>query len=129
MRSNLSKKRYSYLTWDDISTMLWHTNAGSSQPINIHKATNPKNNDLRKVRELLYNLVRGKEQLEWRMYECDKNIYGLSSALMNEVLHFYDPTKYPLISLRSCSGLRFFGYQINEHRARMKKGTSKSKIS
>ncbi len=120
-KTNLSKNNYSKLKWNDISTMLWHTNSGSSQPINIHKATNPKNNDLRLVRTLLYDLVNGEEQLEWRMYNCDTQLFGISSALMNEVLHFYNPNIYPLINLRSCSGLRFFGYQINEHRASKKK--------
>jgi hypothetical protein len=120
-RKNLSKNNYKKLQWEDIRKMLWFTNAGGSQPINIHKATNPKNNKLPLVRHLLYNLVNGEEQLEWRMYECDTQIYGISSALMNEILHFYNPNIYPLINLRSCSGLRFFGYQINEHRASKKK--------
>jgi hypothetical protein len=120
-REDLSRNKYSRLTWSDISNMLKHTNSGYSQPINITKATNSRNNDLRMMRNLLYNLVNGDDQLEWRMYECDKNIYGISSALMNEILHFYNPQVYPLINLRSCSGLRFFGYQINEHRASKKK--------
>jgi hypothetical protein len=119
-RNNLSERRFNKLQWGDIKRMLKHTNSGTSQPINIKKATNPNNNDLRLVRKLLYNLVNGEEQLEWRMYECDKNIFGISNAMMNEVLHFYNPNLYPLINLRSCSGLRFFGYQINEHRASKK---------
>lgn len=125
-QKNLSINNYNKLQWDDISTMLWYTNAGSSQPINIHKATNPKNNKLLLVRHLLYNLVNGEEQLEWRMYECDTKIYGISSALMNEILHFYNPKIYPLINLRSCSGLRFFGYQINQFRASKKKVKAKT---
>ena len=120
-KKNLSVNNYRRLKWDDIKIMLRHTMSGSSQPINIHKATNPKNNDLRLVRNLLYNLVKGNEPLEWRMYECDKQIFGISSALMNEILHFYNPNVYPLINLRSCSGLRFLGYRINEHRASKKK--------
>jgi hypothetical protein len=125
-QKNLSLKNYNTLKWGDIQEMLWFTNAGGSQPINIHKATNPKNNKLSLVRQLLYNLVNGEEQLEWRMYECDTKLYGISSALMNEFLHFHNPDIYPLINLRSCSGLRFFGYQINEHRASKKKPKQKT---
>lgn len=125
-RTSLSKNNYKKLKWDDISNMLWHTNAGSSQPINISKVCNSKNNDLRTVRQLLFDLVNSDEQLEWRMYRCDNGIFGISSALMNETLHFHDPKDYPLINLRSCSGLRFFGYQINEHRASKKDNTKKA---
>jgi hypothetical protein len=54
-RNKLSSNNYKNLKWNDISALLKRTNAGNSQPINIHKATNPKNNDLRLVRTLLYN--------------------------------------------------------------------------
>jgi hypothetical protein len=114
-KRNLSKKNYNKLSWAEIKRMLWHTNSGSSQPINISKITNPNNNNLSTVRTLLYQLVNSDEQLESRMHECSK-IFGIGKSLMNETLHFYNPTLYPLINLRSCSGLRYFGYQINEHR-------------
>ena len=120
-KKNLSKNNYKKLSWEDIREMLRHTNSGSSQPINISKATNPNNNDLKVVRELFFNLVNGQEQLEWRMYECDDKVFGIGNSLMNEILHNFNPYRYPLINLRSCSGLRYFGYQINEYRASKKK--------
>jgi hypothetical protein len=119
-KKKLSKNQYNKLKWDDIDTILRRTNAGYSQPINISKATNSKNNNLKSVRTLLYNLVNGDEQLEWRMYQCDTKVFGISSSMMNEILHFHSPNTYPLINLRSCAGLRFFGYHLNEHRANKK---------
>jgi len=113
MKRNLSSNKIKVLTKDEIRNVLLKTNAGNSRQGNCNKIVNT--NELKDVRIALDTLVNAHHlELAERFTRCNA-INGIGPSIMNELLGFSYPDKYPLINKNSNCGLRFFGYQIKAY--------------
>lgn len=113
IKKKLSPRKIFTLSKDEIHGLLLKTNAGSSRPGNPQKIVNE--NEISAVRNALNILVNAHEiALPERFNQCNI-IHGIGPSIMNELLGFCYPEKYPLINKDSNCGLRFFGYQIKAY--------------
>lgn len=111
INKRLSPKRVKSLTKAEILEVLLQTNAGKSRRKNPNLVINT--NEISDIRNSLDILVNANNlELAERFSHCSK-INGLGPSMMNELLGFYNPNKYPLINKNSICGLRFFGYPLS----------------
>ena len=110
----LQHKKLDALTKDEMKDILLRTNAGNSRRGNCNTIVNE--NKLSDVKKAINTLVNEHElPLPQRFKECSQ-IKGIGPSIMNELLGFCYPDKYPLINKRSNSGLKFFGYKIKAYK-------------
>jgi len=111
INKKLSPKSVKSLTKAEILEVLLQTNAGKSRRKNPNLVINTnKISDIRNSLDILVNA--NNLELAERFSHCIE-INGLGPSMMNELLGFYDPDKYPLINKNSICGLRFFGYPLS----------------
>lgn len=95
-----------------IEELLLCTNSMRSDQRNLAKIL--KDNSIKEIRSALNELINSPAELSSRMAYCNR-IRGIGQSTMNELVGFANPENYPLINKNSCSGLRYFGYQIKAH--------------
>jgi hypothetical protein len=114
IKEELNPQKINLLEKEEIKSLLLKTNAGNSRRGNCNKVVNT--NQLSDVRNALNILVNADHmQLPERFNRCNE-INGIGPSIMNELLGFCYPEKYPLINKNSNCGLRFFGYQIKAYK-------------
>jgi len=113
IRNKLSPSKIKKLSKDEVRDVLLNTNAGISRRGNCNTVI--KENKLNDVLNSLDILVNAHNlELPERFNRCNE-IKGIGPSMMNELLGFCYPEKYPLINKNSNCGLRFFGYQIKAY--------------
>jgi len=111
--SILEQNKIDSLTKKDLLAVFDRINGLNSYPINKTKILN--NNTLQKIRNNLFNLLFGDEQLPARMNRCSEINY-MGTSTINEIVGYFDPYNYPIMNKNSNSGLRFFGFNIPKYR-------------
>jgi hypothetical protein len=110
IRKYLSQKNIKNLKRNDIFDLLTKTNAGNSRHGNCNKVINEYK--ISDVIHALNNLVNADDKPLPQRFSICSTINGIGPSIMNELLCFCYPEKYPLINKRSNCGLRFFGCNI-----------------
>lgn len=109
----LQEKKIKSLSKKDILNVFNRVNALNSYPINKTRIFN--NNSLSKLRDNLFNLLYGDENLPSRMNKCSE-IDFMGTSTINEIVGYHNPHKYPIINGNSNSGLRFLGFNVPKYR-------------
>jgi hypothetical protein len=116
IHNKLSKQNISNLTYADVKDITYRLHCMNSLPLNPSIFLNPNNNSLETIKnewkELLHN---DKISLEDRIINCRRELYRFGPSSVNELLGWYEPELYPIINGNSISGMRFFGYNINNY--------------
>ncbi len=109
----LQERKIKSLSKKDILNVFNRVNALNSYPINKIRILN--NNSLHKLRENLFNLLYGDDNLSSRMNKCSE-VEFMGTSTMNEIVGYHNPYKYPIINGNSSAGMRFLGFSIPIYR-------------
>jgi hypothetical protein len=116
IQSKLSKTHIKNLTRDDLPKILNCLHCMNSMAINKFMFLNPKNNDLKTIRQEWENLLHNSNMgLDERMGICNSNLRSFGKSAIRELIGWYNPEKYPLVNRNSNSGMKFFGYDIKTY--------------
>ncbi|PIV62315.1 MAG: hypothetical protein COS14_02315 [Bacteroidetes bacterium CG02_land_8_20_14_3_00_31_25] len=111
IKKYLSPRKIHTLKKGEIYELLINTNAGNSRHGNCNKVKD-QNKVLDVINALNFLVNAENKPLPERFSVCS-TINGIGTSIMNELLCFCYPDKYPLINKRSNCGLRFFGYNVS----------------
>lgn len=109
----LSIRNIEKLNWGDIKKVVDCIHAMGSYKIIMYKFLNPKNNDLKTIRNTWLNLIHNhSKSIEERMEDTNRQLYSFGPSSIQELISYYYPEQYPMSNENSNSGMRFFGYDV-----------------
>ncbi len=113
IQSKLAIESIKKLNWDELQEVVDCLNCMNSYAINKTRFLNPKNNDLRDIRNNLHLLLHGEGDIKARMIKCRDALKYFGDSSVQELVGFYYPTTYPIRNGNSNAGLRYFGYDVS----------------
>jgi hypothetical protein len=111
VRRYLSKPKIMHLTRAEIKLVSERLNCFGNRR-NLSRFLKGRGNDLATVRKSWSDLVHGSDGLTFRMNNCKSALFGFGKAATQELLGYYDPSRFPLRNRNTNAGLRFLGYDV-----------------
>lgn len=116
IKTLLTKEHLNKLTLNDVDQVVGCFHCMKSMPINKFRFLNKDNNNIKMIKQqwknLLFNDTIG---LDERMTTCHQNLKYFNKSSMREIVGWYYPEQYPLVTSNSNSGMKFFGYDIKTY--------------
>ena len=114
-QDKLSKSNLGKMTRKDLESVINCLHTMNSHPLNRFKFLNPKNNNLKDIKEAFDTLIHGDKVIEERMELCNDKLKSFGKSSIRELVSWYYPDKYPIMNRNSNCGLKFFGYDIKTY--------------
>ena len=111
----LSENNVKNISRKDLEKVIGGLHTMNSHALNKFRFLNPKNNDLKVIRQSLLVLLHGKSPIEERMEICNDKLKFFGKSSIRELVSWYYPDKYPIMNRNSNCGLKFFGYDIDTY--------------
>jgi hypothetical protein len=113
-RSHIAEDKLATLSPDDFATLikdLWAVNIWKNKDYKVERLI--RDNGLDKLRNALAELLRGGDPIDKRWDAFRSSVKGLGTAMLSEILTFFDPQHYALINLKPYRVLPLIGFSIS----------------
>jgi len=114
-KKQLSENNVKKISRKDLEKVIGGLHTMNSHALNKFRFLNPKNNDLKVIRQSLLTLIHGKNLIEERMEICNDKLKFFGKSSIRELVSWYYPDKYPIMNRNSNCGLKFLGYNIDTY--------------